>query len=34
MNNNYEFKTILKIGKKTACGNIDYEIKNNLRKLK
>ena len=34
MNNNYEFKIILKIGKKTACGNTDYEIKNNLRKLK
>ena len=34
MNNNYEFKIILKIGKKTACGNTDYEIKNNLRGLK
>ena len=32
-NNNYEFKIILKIGKKTACGNTDYEIKIILRGL-
>ena len=34
MNNNYEFKIILKIGKKAACGNTEYKIKNNFNGLK